>query len=84
MISLTILLGWTYNMTRSGTILLVMQIVSNCAFFIIPVLPAWWGGDATYVNAFVGVNMASAILLTLIFGWRELGTGPRARWSDAH
>lgn len=84
MISLTILLGWTYNMSRSGTILLIMQIVSNCAFFIIPVLPAWWGGDATFVNAFVGVNMTSAVLLTLIFGWRELGTEPRARWSDAH
>ena len=30
MVCLTVLLGWTYNMTRSGTILLIMQIVSNC------------------------------------------------------
>jgi membrane protease YdiL (CAAX protease family) len=82
MICLTILLGWTYNMTRSGTILLIMQIMSNCAFFIIPVLPAWWGGDATYVTGFVSVNLLSAVTLVLVFGWRELGTRTRAKWSD--
>jgi hypothetical protein len=80
MVCLTVLLGWTYNMTRSGTILLIMQIVSNCAFFIIPVLPAWWGGDATFVNAFVAVNCLSALLLIMVFGWRELSSGTRARW----
>ncbi len=84
MICLTILLGWTYNMTRSGTILLIMQIVSNCAFFIIPVLPAWWNLDATYVNSFVAVNFVSAVTLVLVYGWRELGTGPRATWSENH
>jgi membrane protease YdiL (CAAX protease family) len=82
MVALTILLGWTYNMTHSGTILLIMQVISNCAFFIIPVLPAWWNGDATYINAFVGVNILSAITLVLVYGWRELGTGRRARWDE--
>lgn len=82
MVCLTILLGWTYNMTRSGTILLIMQIVSNCAFFIIPVLPAHWNLDASYVNSFVAVNCISAILLVIIFGWKELGTGPRAKWNE--
>lgn len=82
MFSLTVLLGWTYNMTRSGAILLIMQIVANCAFFIIPVLPGWWGLDPTYVNAFVLVNFASAITITLVYGWRELGRGPRATWSE--
>ncbi|MCB0763158.1 MAG: hypothetical protein R2815_07370 [Flavobacteriales bacterium] len=82
MICLTILLGWTYNMTRSGTILLLMQIVSNCAFFILPVLPGHWNFDATYINAFVAVNFASSVLIVLVYGWRELGTGPRAKWSD--
>lgn len=82
MVCLTVLLGWAYNMTHSGTVLLIMQIISNCAFFLIPVLPAWHGGDATYVTAFVAVNLLSAITLVLVYGWRELGTGPRSRWSD--
>jgi len=84
MVALTILLGWTYNMTRSGTILLIMQIVSNCAFFLLPVLPGLWELDATYVNSFVVVNASVAVLLVLVYGWRELGTGKRATWSESH
>ncbi len=83
MVALTILLAWTYNMTRSGVILLIMQIVANCAFFLLPVLPGLHHLDPAYVNAFVAVNIVSAVLLVLIFGWRELGVGPRARWSSA-
>jgi hypothetical protein len=82
MLCLTILLGWTYNMTRSGTILLIMQIISNCAFFIVPVLPAHWNLDDAYVNSFVAINMLSAILLVIIFGPKHLGTRVRAKWSD--
>ena len=82
MVALTILLCWVYNMTHSGLVLLIMQIVSNCAFFIVPVLPTWWNGDPTFINAFVSVNILSAITLVAIFGWRELGTGPRAKWSE--
>lgn len=82
MVALTILLGWTYNMTRSGTILLIMQIVSNCAFLILPMLPGHWNGDPTYINAFVVINGTTAVVLVLVFGWRELGTGPRARWKE--
>lgn len=84
MVAVTILLGWTYNMTRSGTILLIMQMVSNCAFFLLPVLPGMWNLDASYVNSFVAVNAVTAVLLVLIFGWRELGTGKRATWSESH
>ncbi len=82
MVALTVLLGWTYNMTHSGVILLIMQIVSNCAFFIIPVLPAWWGLDATFINAFVVVNILSAATLAFVYGWKELGTQSRAKWSE--
>lgn len=83
MVALTILLGWTYNMTRSGTILLIMQIVSNCAFFILPVLPGLWDLDNAYVSAFVWANATSALLVVLVFGWRELGRGKRATWSES-
>ncbi|HMN04524.1 MAG TPA: hypothetical protein PKD45_02265 [Flavobacteriales bacterium] len=82
MVALTVLLGWAFNMTRSGTVLLIMQIISNCAFFLLPVLPGWWDMDVAYITAFVWANVGSAVLLTLVFGWRELGRGKRATWSE--
>lgn len=82
MIALTIFLSWTYNMTRSGVILLIMQIVSNCAFFIIPVLPAWFHGDAIYINAFVTVNIITATSIVFIFGPKNLANRERARWDE--
>ena len=80
MVSLTVLLTWAYNMTRSGTVLLVMQIISNCCFFIIPVLPAWHDMDPAYVNSFVSVNFASAVTLSLVFGAKHLAVRERAKW----
>ncbi|MDX9751247.1 MAG: hypothetical protein RBT71_09235, partial [Flavobacteriales bacterium] len=82
MVALTILLGWAYNMTRSGVVLLIMQIVSNSAFFVLPVLPGLNGMDAAYVTAFVWANATAAVLLVLFFGWRELGRGRRATWGE--
>lgn len=82
MFSLTVFLSWTFNMTRSGLILLIMQIVANCAFFIIPVLPGWHELDPVYVNAFVWVNFTVAMLLFVIYGPRELSSRGRAKWSD--
>lgn len=84
MLCLTVLLGWTYNMTRSGAILLVMQTVSNGAFFMLPMLPGLHNMDTAYVNSFVAVNTASAILIVLVYGWREMGDRKRATWSEAH
>jgi hypothetical protein len=76
-------------MTHSGTILLLMQVVSNGAFFLLPVLPGWHvlpSGelDTAFVNAFVAINSLSALLIVIIFGWREMGTRKRATWSEAH
>ncbi|MFN3874764.1 MAG: CPBP family intramembrane glutamic endopeptidase [Flavobacteriales bacterium] len=82
MVCLTILLSWVYNATRSGLVLMIMQIVSNTAFFIIPVLPDWHAGDAAYVNSFVAVNFLSATTIVLVYGAKDLGYRPRARWSD--
>ncbi len=79
MFSLTVMLGWTYNMTHSGMVLLVMQIVSNCAFFIVPVLPGWAPGPI-FVTAFVVVFFLVAVFLLARYGAKELGVGPRARW----
>ena len=82
MFSLTILLGWIFNMTRSGTILMIAQIVSNCAFFIVPVFPANGGLDPIYINGFVTANCIGSALLVLFYGWRELGDRKRAVWGE--
>lgn len=82
MFALTILLGWMFNMTRSGPILMLAQIVSNCAFFIVPAFVGHGGVDPTNINAFVAMNCVGSLLLVLVYGWRELGTGKRATWGE--
>ncbi len=82
MLSLTILLGWIFNMTRSGTTLMLAQIVSNCAFFIVPVFPADGGLNPIYINGFVVTNCIASAVLVLVYGWRELGTRKRAVWGE--
>lgn len=81
MLALTILLAWAYNSTRSGTVLLTMQIVSNTAFFIVPVLPEVTK-DPSYVTGFSLVFMAMAVLIVLVYGTKDLARRPRARWDE--
>lgn len=81
MVGLTVLLGWAYNMTHSGLLLLVMQVVSNVAFFTVPALPMVHDGDPSYVLAFVWVEVAIAAYLVWRFGPRNLGPGPRPVWT---
>lgn len=82
MYALTILLGWLFNMTRSGSILILAQIVSNCAFFIMPVFPEG-SGNPIYANGFIVVSTIVSITLVAVYGWRELGTGKRAMWGES-
>ena len=81
MVGLTIILGWVFNMTHSGLVLLLMQIISNIAFFVMPALPAWHGMDSIYVKLFIWVEVAIAALLVWRYGPRNLGVGPRPTWS---
>ena len=84
MFSLTVMLSWAYNETHSGLVLLVMQILSNCAFIMVPVLPGWHDLDPAYVVAFVSVFFIGALAIVWYAGARELNSkGVRARWSDA-
>ncbi|MBL0129687.1 MAG: hypothetical protein IPP83_20035 [Flavobacteriales bacterium] len=80
MIGLTLLLGWTYNRTHSGIVLLIMQVVSNIAFFVLPALPAWHDMDPSYVIGFIVVEIGVVIYLVLRYGPRDLGTEPRPVW----
>lgn len=82
MFSLTVLLTWAYNTTRSGTVLLIMQIFSNCAFLVTPILP---GPDAPpyAMNGFVVAFLVLAILLLVVAGPEHLRVGGgRARWNE--
>lgn len=82
MVGLAVVLGWVYNMTHSGLVLLIMQVISNVAFFVMPALPTWHNMDSSYVKAFIWIEVAIATLLVLRYGARELGVGPRPTWND--
>ncbi|MEX1132046.1 MAG: CPBP family intramembrane glutamic endopeptidase [Flavobacteriales bacterium] len=82
MVGLALILGWVYNMTRSGLILLFMQLVSNIAFFVMPALPGWHDGNPQYVVGFIVAEVFIAAVLVLVYGPKELGIGPRPTWSD--
>ncbi|MBL0037146.1 MAG: hypothetical protein IPP26_15650 [Flavobacteriales bacterium] len=83
MFSLTVMLSWAYNETHSGLVLLIMQILSNCAFIMVPVLPGWHDLDPAYVVAFVLVFFVGALAIVRYAGAQELNSkGLRARWSD--
>ena len=80
-VSLTVLLAWVYNTTRSGTVLLIMQILSNMAFFLMPVLP----NDVVPVHriiAYAWIFVFVAIALILIFGTENISRRKRVRWDD--
>ena len=82
--ALAVLLGWVFNMTHSGLILLVMQVVSNICFFMVPALPIVHDGDPSYVMAFIWIEVLIAALIVLRYGVKDLGVGPRPTWSDPH
>ena len=83
MFSLTVMLSWAYNETHSGLVLLIMQILSNCAFIMIPVLPGWHNLDPAYVVGFVCVFFLASLCILWYAGPKELNSkGVRARWSD--
>ena len=81
MFSLTVMLGWAYNMTHSGVVLLIMQIIGNCAFFIVPVLPGWAPGPIFVVSCRMGFCVGAAIII-IWYGPKGLADRPRAKWSD--
>ena len=80
-VSLTVLLIWVYNSTRSGTVLLIMQILSNMAFFIVPVLPEGMN-DASRIIAYGWLFVVVAASLVLVFGTKNLSRRERVRWND--
>jgi len=80
-VSLTVLLAWVYNTTRSGTVLLIMQILSNMAFFLVPVLP----DEVIPVHriiAYSWVFVGVAVLLIVVFGPKNLSRNKRYRWDE--
>ncbi len=80
-VSLTVLLAWVYNSTRSGTVLLVMQILSNMAFFIAPVLPTEVLPPHRIIM-YAWVFVFVAITLIVVFGVKNLSRKPRVSWEE--
>lgn len=81
MFSLTVFLTWAYNTTRSGVVLLVMQVLSNCAFLVVPMLPVP-EKPPYFMNAFVALFLLVSFVLIRLFGGRDLSRFQRAKWSD--
>lgn len=82
MFSLSVLLTWAYNTTRSGTVLLIMQIFSNCAFLVAPMLPVP-DRPPYFMIAFVLAFLVVAIAIIAWNGPKHLTRhGERARWSE--
>ncbi len=83
MISLTFLLSWVYNETRSGTVLFVMQVISNCTFFAVPILPQGPDMDQTFAVAYA---LSFCALACFLIGWAGpknlCRTGTRAKWGE--
>lgn len=82
MFSLSVLLTWAYNTTRSGTVLLIMQIFSNCAFLVAPMLPVP-NRPPYFMIGFVIAFLLLAIGIVLYNGPEHLSRSrKRARWSE--
>ncbi len=83
MISLTFLLSWVYNETRSGTVLFIMQVISNCTFFAVPILPQGPDMDQTFAVAYALAFCALALILVWRAGPEHLcRSGTRAMWGE--
>ncbi len=81
MFSLSVFLTWAYNSTRSGTVLLIMQVFSNCAFLTVPMLPVP-EKPPYFMNAFVVLFLLVSFLIIRACGARNMSRYVRARWSD--
>lgn len=81
MFSLSVLLTWAYNTTRSGTVLLIMQIFSNCAFLVAPMLPVP-GKPPYFMIGFVLAFLALSFFIIAYNGTEHLSRARmRAKWS---
>jgi hypothetical protein len=66
----------------SLTVLLIMQVLSNCAFIMVPVLPGWHELDPSYVISFVCAFFIGALAIVWYAGPKQLNSkGLRATWS---
>ncbi len=81
MFSLAVFLTWAYNSTRSGTVLLIMQVFSNCAFLSVPMLPVP-EKPPYFMNAFVVLFLLVSFLIIRFLGAKNMARYERARWSD--
>jgi hypothetical protein len=81
MFSLTVFLTWAYNSTRSGVVLLIMQVFSNCAFLTVPMLPVP-EKPPYFMNAFVVLFLVVSVVIIKFGGPQNLARYVRAKWSD--
>jgi uncharacterized protein len=76
-IGFTILLTWVYNSTGGSLGMTVLfHSISNLADWVVPVSPIYGGNLQSYI-AYVLLNLASALIIVLVFGKENLNKRPR-------
>lgn len=70
MTGIALMCGFIYHNTHSGPVVLLLQIMVNLCFLILPIVPTN-GGEGTYL-AFSLTYLGAVLLLYLLFGPRPL------------
>lgn len=81
LITLMVLCVFAYNTTRSGVVLLLMQMMGNTAFFIVPMLPNNLH-DSLRIDVYAFVFVALAIAIIAIYGPKNLSRRQKYTWDD--
>lgn len=69
--------AWAYQSTRSGAVLVIMQVVANYAFLVMPVLPQAAGNYYPFAMKVVAMA-ATTVILVALFG-TDLKYKPRTK-----
>lgn len=80
MLGVATMCGFVYLTSRSGPVVLLLQIMVNTTFLIFPVVPTS-GGEMTYL-AFSATYLLASLALFLLFGPRPLFGPPQAAESS--
>ncbi len=70
MLGIAVMCGFVYSSSRSGPVVLLLQIMVNTSFLVFPIVPTS-GGNPTYL-AFSITYLIAALTLFMLFGPRPL------------
>jgi membrane protease YdiL (CAAX protease family) len=79
-LAMTILMTWVYDNTGGSLLIAVLfHAFSNFSDWVIPTAPAALGGSAAALTVQVGLNLAVALAVVLVFGAEDFSRRPEGR-----